>query len=71
MKQIIGLVQKSNADKPQIFQDWSESLVFNVLGCVGDSSIKSRVGSHAESPLDNKADSPTFKISSSDHLSGS
>ncbi|KAI5010474.1 hypothetical protein ZWY2020_012611 [Hordeum vulgare] len=71
VKKIIDLVQKSNADKPIIFQDWSKSLVLNVLGLIGDSAFKSPVRSRAEYPLDNKADSPTFKNSGCDNLPGS
>ncbi|KAE8768190.1 ubiquitin-like-specific protease esd4 isoform x1 [Hordeum vulgare] len=71
VKQIIDLVQKSNADKPINFQDWSESLVLNVLGLIGDSKFKSPVRSCAEYPLGSKADSPTFKNSGSDDLPGS
>ncbi|KAE8808759.1 hypothetical protein D1007_14850 [Hordeum vulgare] len=70
VKQIIDLVQKSNADKPINFQDWSESLVLNVLGLIGDSKFKSPVHSCAEYPLGSKADSPTFKNSGSDDLPG-
>ncbi|KAI5011783.1 hypothetical protein ZWY2020_013920 [Hordeum vulgare] len=71
VKQIIDLVQKSNADKPINFQDWSESLVLNVLGLIGDSKFKSPVRSCAEYPLGSKADSPTFKNSGSDNLPAS
>ncbi|KAI4998482.1 hypothetical protein ZWY2020_053824 [Hordeum vulgare] len=70
VKQIIDLVQKSNADKPINFQDWSESLVLNVLGLIGDSKFKSPVRSCAKYPLGSKADSPTFKNSGSDDLPG-
>ncbi|KAI4976416.1 hypothetical protein ZWY2020_050023 [Hordeum vulgare] len=68
--EIIDLVQKSNADKPIIFQDWSESLVLNVLGLIGDAAFKSPVRSRVEYPLDSKADSPTFKNSGSHNLPG-
>ncbi|KAI5013296.1 hypothetical protein ZWY2020_028250 [Hordeum vulgare] len=70
VKQIIDLVQKSNADKPIMFQDWSESLVLNVLGLIGDSAFKSPIHSRAEYPLDSKEDSPTFKNSVSHNLPG-
>ncbi|KAE8779908.1 hypothetical protein D1007_47019 [Hordeum vulgare] len=70
MKQIIDLVQKSNADKPIMFQDWSESLVLNVLGLIGDSAFKSPVHSCAEYPPDSKEDSPTFKNNVSHNLPG-
>ncbi|KAE8776648.1 hypothetical protein D1007_50629 [Hordeum vulgare] len=71
VKQIIDLVQKSNADKLINFQDWLESLVLNVLGLIGDSKFKSPVRSCAEYPLGSKADSPTSKNSGSDDLPGS
>ncbi|KAI5010635.1 hypothetical protein ZWY2020_012772 [Hordeum vulgare] len=70
VKQIIDLVQKSNADKLINFQDWLESLVLNVLGLIGDSKFKSPVRSCAEYPLGSKADSPTSKNSGSDDLPG-
>ncbi|XP_037487884.1 uncharacterized protein LOC119366279 [Triticum dicoccoides] len=47
--EVIELVQTRNHDKPNIFIDWAESLVLNVLECVLSSSVPKVSGSEHQS----------------------
>lgn len=68
MKQLIELVQSSNANKPKIFREWSESLVIKVLDSLASSSFNVADGFsprlNIEVNFQNISSTPTLKVSS-------
>ncbi|EMS50185.1 hypothetical protein TRIUR3_20245 [Triticum urartu] len=63
VKQLVGVVQSPNADKPDVSQGWSKSLVIKVLDCLVGPSFKVSDGfsprMNAEVNFQNISSTPT------------